>query len=62
MKKHMNRCSNDETIIFDFPTDNETYEIGDQYMFGPDILVAPVVYESEIERTVYLPKALNGRV
>ncbi len=48
-------------LFFDFPTDNETYEIGDQYMFGPDILVAPVVYESEIERTVYLPKGAKWK-
>jgi alpha-D-xyloside xylohydrolase len=30
-------------------------------MFGPDILVAPVVHESERKRAVYLPKGAKWR-
>lgn len=48
-------------LFFDFPEDKETYEIGDQYMFGPDILVAPVVHESERKRAAYLPKGAKWR-
>ncbi|MDF2989203.1 MAG: alpha-glucosidase, family 31 of glycosyl hydrolase [Eubacterium sp.] len=42
-------------LFYDFPDDNEAWSIEDQYMFGPDILVAPVFYEGLRERRVYLP-------
>ena len=32
-----------------------TIEVDDQFMFGPDLLVAPVLYEGARERTIYLP-------
>jgi hypothetical protein len=38
-----------------FPEDTATYTIEDQYFFGPDILVAPVVNDAE-SRSVYLPE------
>ncbi len=44
-------------LFFDFPQDNETWNIEDEYMFGPDLLIAPILYEGERERKVYLPKA-----
>lgn len=44
------------SLFFDFPNDKITYDIADEYMFGPDILVAPVVYEGAIHRKVYLPE------
>lgn len=43
-------------LFFDYPEDTKAWEIEDQYMFGPDILVAPVVYEGTREREVYLPE------
>ena len=43
-------------LFFDYPEDAKAWEIEDQYMFGPDILVAPVVYEGTREREVYLPE------
>lgn len=43
-------------LFFDFPKDKTTYTIDDEYMFGPDILVAPVVYEGATSRKVYLPE------
>ena len=43
-------------LFFDFPYDEITYEIEDEYMFGPDILVAPVVYKGARSRKVYLPQ------
>ena len=46
-------------LFFDFPEDQKTYEIEDEYMFGPDILVAPVLYENMKKREVYLPEGSN---
>lgn len=43
-------------LFFDFPEDKKAWEIEDAYMFGPDLLVAPVMEEGQRERTVYLPK------
>ncbi|MBT9775667.1 glycoside hydrolase family 31 protein [Clostridium sp. MCC353] len=43
-------------MFFDFYTDEKTYLIGDQFMFGPDILVAPVIEAGKTQRTVYLPE------
>ncbi len=42
-------------LFYDFPRDRIAWEIEDQYMFGPDILVAPIVSEGQRERRVYLP-------
>ncbi|MEM1646100.1 MAG: glycoside hydrolase family 31 protein [Ignisphaera sp.] len=46
-------------LFFDFPQDLETYKIEDEYMFGSDILVAPVLEEGAISRKVYLPKEVE---
>jgi alpha-D-xyloside xylohydrolase len=43
-------------LFLDFPGDEVAYEVEDEYMFGPDILVAPVLYEGARSRKVYLPK------
>ncbi len=43
-------------LFFDFPGDKTAWEIEDAYMFGPDLLVAPVMEEGQRERTVYLPE------
>lgn len=42
-------------LFYEFPHDPDCYEIWDAYMFGPDILVAPVCYEGAKSRKVYLP-------
>lgn len=42
-------------LFYDFPEDKECWEIGDEYMFGPSVLVAPILYEKQRERRVYLP-------
>jgi Alpha-glucosidases, family 31 of glycosyl hydrolases len=43
-------------LFYDFPEDASCWENETQYMFGPDILVAPVMDEELEEMTVYLPK------
>lgn len=42
-------------LFYDFPDDEKTWDIDDEYMFGPDILVAPVLKENVSERKVYFP-------
>lgn len=43
-------------MFFDFPEDENCYKLSDQYMFGPDILFAPVVEQGQTRRSVYLPE------
>lgn len=43
-------------MFYEFPEDENCWNIQDAYMFGADILVAPVCYEHQTMRTVYLPK------
>ena len=42
-------------LFVDFPGDQVSWEVEDQYLFGPDALVAPVCTEGARERRVYLP-------
>ena len=42
-------------LFFDFADDPRAWEIEDQFMFGPDILVAPVLELGARKRAVYLP-------
>ena len=42
-------------LFYEFPEDARCYDVKDEYLFGPDILVAPVCYEHAQKRTVYLP-------
>jgi alpha-D-xyloside xylohydrolase len=42
-------------LFYDFPDDAESWNVEDAYMFGPDLLVAPVMEEGVRTRTVYLP-------
>jgi len=43
-------------VFYDFHSDKKAWEIEDEYMFGSDLLVAPVMEEGMRERTVYLPE------
>ncbi len=42
-------------LFYDFPADDRTWAVEDAYMFGPDVLVAPILFEGQREREVYLP-------
>lgn len=42
-------------LFFDFPTDRACTGVDDQFLFGSDLLVAPVLAEGVRQREVYLP-------
>jgi alpha-D-xyloside xylohydrolase len=42
-------------LFYDFPEDKGAWETEDEFMFGPNYLVAPVLYEGKRERELYLP-------
>ena len=48
-------------LFLDFPADAACWDIQDQFLFGPDILVAPVITEGAWEREVYLPAGADWR-
>lgn len=43
-------------LLFEFPDDEETYAIDDEFMLGPLLLVAPILKEGARSREVYLPR------
>lgn len=59
--KYMNIASESGSPImrpmfYDFYEDEVCYTLEDQYMFGEDILFAPIMNRGQVERTVYLPE------
>jgi alpha-D-xyloside xylohydrolase len=71
--KHMEIASREgipvmRPLFFDFPNDQVCYTTEDQYMFGPDLLVAPVLEYMASGRKIYFPAgaswtdALTGKV
>jgi len=54
-----NRVATGQPIVrplwYSTPDDAKTYTIGDQFMLGDDILVAPVLKVGQLEREVYFP-------
>jgi alpha-D-xyloside xylohydrolase len=42
-------------LVMDFGRDNNVLNIGDQYMFGPCLMVCPVYEYKALERDVYFP-------
>jgi len=43
-------------MFYDFYEDETCYTLEDQYMFGADILFAPIMEKGQVERKVYLPE------
>ncbi|MDD2214936.1 MAG: glycoside hydrolase family 31 protein [Oscillospiraceae bacterium] len=43
-------------MFYEFPEDPHCWELQDQYMFGSDYLVAPILYPEQNSRQVYLPR------
>jgi alpha-D-xyloside xylohydrolase len=46
-------------LAMDFPQDSAVVDIADQFMFGPSLLVCPVVESGVTEREVYLPQGTD---
>ena len=44
-------------LVMDWREDVDAQNIGDEYLFGPAILVSPVTTQGATSRSVYLPKA-----
>ena len=43
-------------LVLEYPDDRRTWGLDDEFMFGRDLLLAPVLQEAERVREVYLPK------
>ena len=43
------------TLFYMYPDDPTAWEIQDEYLFGGDVLVAPILFEGQRSRRVYLP-------
>lgn len=43
------------TMFYEFPEDKLCWETAEQYMYGADLLVAPMAHQNLYERAVYLP-------
>ena len=46
-------------LFLDFPHDPKVADLGDEYMFGPAFLVAPVTDQGATTRMVYLPAGVD---
>jgi len=46
-------------LVMDFPGDERVKDIKDQYLFGHDLLIAPVYTYGARERSVYLPQGAS---
>ena len=55
LEAHENGTPVMRPLFYDFPDDPVAWETEDEYLFGPDYLVAPILYEGQQEREVYLP-------
>ena len=61
IKKHMDIASEKgypvmRPMFFDYPDDEVCYTLGGQYMFGDDIIFAPITEQGETKKQVYLPE------
>ena len=43
-------------MFFEYPEDEVCYTLGEQYMFGDEILFAPIVNRGQTKKRVYLPQ------
>ncbi|MDR0907515.1 MAG: DUF5110 domain-containing protein [Rikenellaceae bacterium] len=55
-KVHFDDYTVMRALVMDFAGDPATFDIGDQYMFGPSLLVCPVYEYKARSRKVYLPE------
>lgn len=43
------------TLFYEFPQDNVSWSVKDEYMFGSELLVCPILFAHQTKRSVYLP-------
>ncbi len=43
-------------LFLHYPDDRETFTIQDQFLYGPEMMVAPVIEAGAVMRTVYVPR------
>ncbi|HEV7498419.1 MAG TPA: glycoside hydrolase family 31 protein, partial [Vicinamibacteria bacterium] len=43
-------------LLLEYPDDEATYQRQDEFLFGRDLLIAPVLREGQTEREIYFPK------
>ncbi len=46
-------------MFYEFPEDSTAYEVNEQYMFGNDLLISPIVVRGQETKEVYLPEGAN---
>jgi alpha-D-xyloside xylohydrolase len=49
------------TLFYEFPDDARAWDVGDQFLLGPDLLVAPVLQAGARNRRVYLPEGADWK-
>ena len=42
-------------LFYQYPDDAKAWDVEDEFMFGGDLLAAPILHEGQRERSVYLP-------
>ena len=45
-------------LIMDYPTDSKVFNISDQYLFGPSLMVNPIATRQIFSRSVYFPEGI----
>lgn len=54
-KAHENGTPVMRPLFYDYPEDQNCWDVSDSYMFGPDLLVSPIMKPGQTKRDVYLP-------
>ena len=55
-KTHITGESIMRPLVFEYPNDGNVYDIKDEFLFGSELLIAPVHEEEKCSRRVYLPE------
>lgn len=50
------------TLFYEYPNDEMSWEVDNTYLFGSDLLVAPIMNYLDRERDVYLPQGIFGLI
>ena len=50
------------TMFYEFPEQECCWELKEQYMFGSDMLAAPILYEGRYNEGYICPQAIPGHI